>query len=443
VDTLIRNGTVLTNDASDTVLNADILIQGRKIAHIAPYGSLRHSSLTRVIDAKGAAVIPGFVQCHVHLCQTLMRGHADDLPLLAWLRERIWPLEAAHNDASLAASANLGLLEMMRAGTTTILDMGTVFGHDVILQSCFDSGIRAFSGKAMMDEGQGVPKRLRESTKASLAESDRLATHWNQKDDGRIRYAYAPRFVLSCTEKLFRSLADRLTSAADVMVHSHAAEHPDEQKYVRSLLGADDIDVITQWGVCGPRAVFAHGVQLTPAQMRRASELGTRFVHCPSANLKLGSGIAQVEKMLQAGMRIGLGADGAPCNNTMDPWVEMRLAALLSKVAAGTTSLAARRAFRLATLDGAHLLGIEALTGSLEVGKDADLAVVDLEGEHVQPAEDVFSKLVYSCRSTDVRDVFVRGEHVVRDRTHLTIDRERTIAAAKKASREQRTRAKL
>jgi 5-methylthioadenosine/S-adenosylhomocysteine deaminase len=448
MDTLIRGATIVTCDAQGTCVKGDLLLQDGKIVGIGSGATNLQRGLTRVVEAAGCAVIPGFVQSHVHLCQTLMRGHADDLPLLDWLRARIWPLEAAHNDGSLAASADLGLLEMMRAGTTAILDMGTSFGHDVVLEACVRSGVRALSGKAMMDAGVGVPKRLRETTQASLRESDRLAAAWPNRgrtktgtNAKRVGYAYAPRFILSCSETLFRALAERMQSGA--YVHSHAAEHPEERKAVRKLMGADDIDVLASWGIMGPRAIFAHGVQLTDTQMRRAAKTGTRFVHCPSANLKLGSGIARVERMLELGMQVGLGADGAPCNNTMDPWAEMRLAALLSKVVAGTTSLAARRALELATIGGARVLGLDDQIGSIEVGKDADLCVVRTTGEHTAPTDDIYAKLVYSCQSKDVTHVFVQGDWVVRNGEHTRLDAERTVAVAYEHSRAHRKRANL
>jgi 5-methylthioadenosine/S-adenosylhomocysteine deaminase len=444
VDTLIQHGILVTGDHDRTVVQADLLIHDDKIAKImAPGTYSRPVRPTRIVNARGCAVIPGLVQTHVHLCQTLMRGFADDLPLLTWLRERIWPLEAAHDDASLTASAELGLLEMMQAGTTTILDMGTVHGQDAVMEACLRSGIRAFSGKAMMDAGEGVPKRLRESTKSSLRESDRLAQHWEGKGDGRIRYAYAPRFILSCTEKLFRALSDRMREDTPYLFHSHAAEHPDEKATVRQLLGADDVDVLARLGFQGTRVVLAHGVQLSEVQMRHAARVGTRFVHCPSANLKLGSGIAKVAKMQALGMQLGLGADGAPCNNTMDPWVEMRSAALLSKITAGTTSLPAEQAFRLATIDGAKVLGIDARIGSLEVGKLADIAVVNIEGAHTEPGTDVYSKLVYACRATDVRDVFVSGQHIVDRGEHQRLETSAVTAKARMMARAQQVRAGL
>ncbi len=441
---LVEGGTLVTCDAGDRVIPGDLLAVDGRIEAMGDGARAvgEGTGLLRVLRAQGCAVVPGFVQAHVHLCQVLFRGMADDLPLLDWLRERIWPLEAAHDERSLRASAELGLLEMTLAGTTTILDMGTVHGHDAVFDACARSGVRAISGKTMMDSGEGVPAGLRESTRASLAESDALFARWNGAAEGRLGYAYGPRFILSCTEQLFREVVQRARENG-ALLHSHAAEHPAERDAVRRILGADDVDVLERWGFCGERAILAHGVQLTDAQGRRAAELGTRFVHCPSANLKLGSGIARVQALLDLGVRLALGADGAPCNNNLDPFMELRLAALLAKITSGTTSLPARRALRLSTIDGAVALGLGDQVGSLEVGKRADLAVVRLDGAHSEPGGDLFSRLVYACKSSDVVHVVVDGRVLVKNGEHQLLDRERVVRTAGSEGRRAAARAGL
>jgi cytosine/adenosine deaminase-related metal-dependent hydrolase len=439
VDTLLRGGTVVTCDGENRVVQGDVLVRGREIAGV---GVVRTSGMTRIVDARGCAVIPGLVQAHVHLCQVLMRGMADDLPLLEWLRRRIWPLEAVHDEASLRASAELGLLEAMTGGTTTVLDMGTVRGHDAVLDACVRSGIRAVSGKAMMDRGDGVPAGLRESTQESLRESERLARDWSGAGSGRIGYAWAPRFILSCSEELVRGTVAR-AKQRDEIVHTHAAEHPAEREAVRAALGDDDVAVLRRWGVAGPRAVLAHGVQLEIEEAREVARDGTRIVHCPSANLKLGSGIARVAELDGMGVQLALGADGAPCNNNLDAWTELRHAALLAKIRTGVTSLPAKRALRLATIDGARALGLDALVGSIEPGKRADLVVVRLDGAHVEPGGDVFSRLVYACGARDVTHVLVDGRFVVKDREHQALDAEPVKARARLQARKLVARAGL
>jgi cytosine/adenosine deaminase-related metal-dependent hydrolase len=429
VITILRGGRVATCDAKDRVFEGDVVIEDGEIRALGPDAG-RDVAADHILDARDHAVIPGLIQTHVHLVQALFRGLADDVPLLTWLERFIWPLEAAHDDASLMASAELGLCEMLRAGTTAILDMGTVHGHDVIFDACMRSGIRATSGKAMMDRGDSAPARLRETTAASLFESERLAATWHGKADGRLAYAFAPRFILSCSEALIRGAAEAAKSRG-CLVHTHAAEHADERKAVKDALGEDDVAILAKWGVTGPNAVLAHGVQLDDAEIASLAERGTKIVHCPSANLKLGSGIARIDALRRAGVVVGLGADGAPCNNNLDPWVEMRHAALLAKVRSGTTSMPAREVLRMATIDGARVLGQEARIGSLEVGKRADVVVMRLDGAHVAPAYDLFSTLVYACQSRDVAHVLIDGRQIVKDGELSTLDAREAASRAR------------
>lgn len=431
MDLLIRGGVIATCDPDDRVVEGDLLVRDGRIAALGAIPPARGPR--RILDARGCAVIPGFVQAHVHLCQVLFRGMADDLPLLSWLRERIWPLEAAHDPDSLRASADLGLCELLKGGTTTVLDMGTVRHHDAVFEALRDSGIRAFSGKTMMDAPDAYPG-LRESTDASLREADDLCARWHRQSDGRLNYAYAPRFILSCTERLFRECALRARRRG-ALLHTHAAEHADEREAVRKLIGQDDIDALRDYGFAGPDVVIAHGVQLTPAQRRRLAGDGTRVTHCPSANLKLGSGVAKVARMRRAGMVVALGADGAPCNNNLDAWVEMRHAALLAKRLGDTTAMPAREVLRMATIDGARALGVDGEVGSIEAGKRADLAVVRLDGAHVEPGGDVFSRLVYAAQSRDVAHVLVDGRVLLRDGALTTLDEPEVLSRARSHAR--------
>jgi 5-methylthioadenosine/S-adenosylhomocysteine deaminase len=434
---LIRGGTLVRCDAAGTVEAGDLYIDDKGAISPPPKTQKRPVS---IIDAHGCAVVPGFVQAHVHLCQVLFRGMADDLPLLDWLAKRIWPFEAAHDDASLAASAELGLLEMMLAGTTTILDMGTVHGYDAVFDACARSGIRVFGGKTMMDDPGTFPG-LKETTAESLKEADRLRDSWTGKSRGQLHYAYAPRFILSCTPKLFKETSAR-AYASDALLHSHVAEHPQERKDVKKLRGADDIALLRKYGFKGSKAILAHGVQLTNAEMYAIAKDDTRITHCPSANLKLGSGIARVVEMKKRGIKVALGADGAPCNNNLDPWVELRHAALLAKITSGVDTLKARAAFELATIDGARVLGVDRITGSLENGKRGDVVVVRLDGPHAEPGGDVWSRLVYGCTSRDVVHVLANGELVVRNGEHVLLDRQRVLETARTQAQKLYARAK-
>ena len=422
---LIAGGTLVAMDAARTVMKGDLLVREGRIAWIGPRGRAPRAGAgvaRERLDACEAAVLPGFVQAHVHLCQVLFRGLADDLPLLAWLRQRIWPLEASHTPRSLATSCALGVAELLRGGTTTILDMGTTRHHDVVFETLARTGIRAISGKAMMDRGEGAPKRLRERTRDSLAESDRLRAYWHGREAGRLRYAYAPRFILSCSGALLREVAER-NVALECLIHTHVAEHAEERAVVEQLLGQPDLAALEAHGVCGPQVVMAHAVQLTRPEMQRAARLGTRFAHCPSANLKLASGIADVVAMRESGLVVGLGADGAPCNNRLDALSELRLALLLSKVRRGDArALAPLDALAMLTIEGARALGLDAEIGSLERGKRADITVVGLDGLHHAPLVDELSALCYASTASDVRHVVVDGAVRVRKHELLGVD---------------------
>lgn len=441
--TLLRGGTVVTMDGARRVLEqADVLLEGSRITAIG-VGLEAPAGLTRVIDAAGCAVMPGLVQAHVHLCQVLFRGMGDDMPLMEWLRTRIWPLEGAHDPDSLGASARLGAAELLLGGTTTILDMGTVHHQDAVFRAMDESGIRGISGKTMMDVGEGVPESLRETTKESVQESVALAERWDGAGDGRLGYAFAPRFILSCTEALFREVG-AIATARSLRIHSHVAEHKGERAEVRAILGMDDVDALASWGIAGAHVILAHGVQLTEAQMAQVAEAGTRIVHCPSANLKLASGIADVVAMREAGIVVGLGADGAPCNNRLDGFTELRSAALLAKVRReDAAALKAADALAMATIEGARALGLEREIGSIEVGKKADVIVVDLEAVHALPGGDAISRLVYACTPADVRHVFVDGRPVVQDGALTTLELDEVRAVAKREARKVQERAGL
>jgi len=423
---VVRGGLVVTCDARDTVRRADVLVRDGRIAAV---GRVPAAPQLPTLDARGAFVLPGLVMAHVHLCQALFRGAADDLPLLRWLRERIWPLEAAHDVASLRASAELGLAELVRAGVTTVLDHGPVHDYEVVLEVARRAGVRLFGGKALMDRGAGVPRRLVEATGRALASAERLERSCRADVTGRTRYVWVPRFVLSCSEALVRGAVERAAETA-ALLHTHAAEHRAERAAVRAAFGASDVALLRRWGLRGPRASIAHGVQLTAAERRHLAADGTGVVHCPSANLKLGSGVADVAALIAAGVVVGLGPDGAPCNNNLDPWVELRHAALLASLRAGPGAVPARRVLRLATLDGARLLGRERDLGSVEPGKLADLVLVRRGRPHAVPEFDPVGTLVYATQARDVTHVLVGGELLVRDGELVTLDAERAAAHA-------------
>jgi len=434
---LLRGGRLVTMDGSRRILNADVLVEDGRIKTVGRLGgSAVGRSKPTTIDCSGLIILPGLVQAHIHLCQTLFRGLADDLSLEAWLAQRIWPLEAAHTEASIHASALLGAAELLLGGTTAILDMETVRHTSAAFEALESIGIRATAGKCLMDAPPPAnPAALRETTDEALSESADLCAKWHGAAGGRLRYCFAPRFAPSCTGPLLRAVSD-LAERTGATIHTHAAETPLELDTVRRETGHDEIAYLDSVGISGPRAALAHCVWVDKDDIAVLARQRTNVVHCPSSNLKLGSGIAPIPEMLAAGCRVGIGADGAPCNNGLDAFVEMRLAALLQKPRLGPEALPALQALELATLGGARALGLEAEIGSIEAGKCADLIVLDLDGPHAQPEDaDLISRIVYSARAADVRHVIVDGRIVVRDGVLKTAD---TAEIRRKANAEAR-----
>jgi cytosine/adenosine deaminase-related metal-dependent hydrolase len=408
---LVRNATILTmNDALD-VIEGDVFVQGNRITAVGDAGD---ATAEHVINAAGNFLLPGFIHTHVHICQTLFRGYADDLALLDWLKQRVWPMEAAHTPASLQAAARVAAAELLLGGTTAVLTMETVHDTDAVFDALGVMGIRAVIGKCMMDDDPAVPSRLMEQTRASIDESLALARRWDGHASGRLRAAFAPRFALSCTRELLEEVA-RLSAREKLLVHTHASENRDEIALVESRTGKRNIQYFDDLGLASPRLCLAHCVWVDDEEQSLLAARDVKVSHCPGSNLKLGSGIAPVVDMRARNISVSLGADGAACNNQLDMFAEMRLAATLQAVARGPGSLPAREVLWMATREGAHAIGQGHELGSIEAGKLADFIIVNRDAPHLASAPDPFSALVYSARPGDVRTTIVDGELLVDD----------------------------
>jgi len=427
---VIKGATVITLDSKNHVFQGDVLIDRERIAALGPSLAAKGAE---VIDAHGQVLLPGFVQTHVHLCQTLFRGAADDLALIDWLKKRIWPMEAAHTPESIYASARLGIAELIRGGTTCALTMETVNHTEQVFRAVEESGFRATVGKCMMDRGDQVPEGLREQTETSLAESLELLERWHGAADGRIRYCFAPRFALSCSRELLKQVG-QLARERGVLVHTHASENKDEIEIVERETGRRNIEYLDEVGLAASHVVLAHCVHLNNSEMEVLSRTGTHVVHCPSSNLKLGSGFAPIVALLDRGISVSLGADGAPCNNRLDMFTEMRTATLIQKALHGAETLPALTMLRMATIDGARALGLDKEIGSIEVGKRADLTLLNLGALHTTPHPDTVSTIVYAAEASDVDTVIIDGRVVMRTRELMTLDEQAVIREAKEQS---------
>jgi len=433
---LIKNGTIVTMDQKNSIVRGDVLIRDGRIAEV---GRVDSDSNT-VIDAAGCAVLPGFVQTHIHLCQTLFRGSADDLALIDWLKQRVWPMEAAHTAGSIRASARLGIAEMVRGGTTCALTMETVKHTEEVLRVVDETGFRATVGKCMMDKGDEVPAGLLENAADSIRESVALIEQWHGTSNGRVRCCFAPRFAVSCTRELLGEVA-KLARQHQVMIHTHASENKKECELVESDTGRRNVAYLDSLGISGSHVLLAHCVHLDTEEMETLARTKTNVAHCPSSNLKLGSGLARVAEMLARRIPVSLGADGAACNNRLDMFTEMRTAALLQKLAHGPEALPAGRVLRMATIDGARSLGLGKEIGSIEAGKRADVIVVSLNQLHSTPAGDIVSALVYSTVAADVRTTVIDGQVLMRDSELLTMNEAGVIEEANREAKSLTERA--
>lgn len=424
---LLKGGTLLTMNTKREVFKGDVFVKDGIIAAVGE--TLRENpGVDRVIDVGDCYVLPGFVQTHVHLCQTLFRGHAEHVGLGKWL-DQIWNLEAAHDARSMYYSAMLGCCELLKSGTTCILDMGSVHHEDEVFRAVSESGIRAFAGKAMMDCGDCVPQGLKETTRQSIDDTLDLISRWHGADAGRIRYAPAPRFMESCSEELLRTMSAK-ASELDLLIHSHASETREELESCRAERGMSPVAFLDSIGLTGERVVLAHCVHLEDHDFEILRETGTKVAHCPSSNLKLSSGIADVGRMLRSGVNVSLGCDGAPCNNNLDMVSEMRQAALLQRYLNKDELQWATVFLEAATLGGARALGLSDTIGSIEPNSRADIIAIDISrghtfcGDTCEPA----GRIVFSAKGSDVRLVIVEGKVLVEDGSLTRMDEKEIVA---------------
>ena len=443
MSTRITNAVVLTLNDRHDVVTGDVGIVDGRIAFIG-VSSAEHDGIRfdETIDADGGYLLPGFIQTHIHLCQTVFRSMADDLPLLDWLRARVWPLEAAHDEATLAAAARLAAAELLKSGTTSVLTMETVHGTEAVFEAIAPTGLRATIGKCLMDADELAPARLKQDAAEGIEESLALHARWHGAAEGRLRFALAPRFAVSCSRDLLERVADA-SNAHGLLVHTHASENRDEVALVERLTGMSNLDYFAATGLANDRLCAAHCVWVSDAEQGLMAERGVKVMHCPGSNLKLGSGIAPVADMRRRGISVSLGADGAACSNSLDMFHEMRLAATLQAVRVGPGALTARDTLWMATREGARALGLEDEIGSIEPGKRADLVLLRPRPLHHAPDRDPYSTVVYAARPDDVRATWVDGHKLVSDGRLVREDEAALATLAREAAAALAARALL
>ncbi|KAK3112660.1 hypothetical protein LTR53_010830 [Teratosphaeriaceae sp. CCFEE 6253] len=450
---LYTRATIITvNDHRDIIDDGAILVQADQITAIGKTPNLTSQYPDEPItELEGRIVIPGLINTHMHTAQTLLRGTADDLELVSWLCERIWPLQGTFTAEDGAAAARLSIVEMLKSGTTTFLEsmFADRYGFDGLCAAVEESGIRGCLGKIVMDVGTyasdptwAMHPGLVEDREMSLLGAVSMHEKWDGKAEGRIRVWFGARTPGGVSEGLYKEMT-AVSRAKNIPITMHCAEAPADRTFFAShnhtpMSYCESVDLL------GPQTVLVHMVHLDDSDIAKLAETGTHVVHCPSSNTKLASGICRVPELLKAGVNVTLGTDGAPCNNTCDMIQETRLAGMLHKVSTmDPTSVPAETVMELATINGAKALGLASSIGSLEVGKKADFVVLDMRQPHLQPWHNPVSAVVYSATGRDVEMVLVDGREVVRDGKLLTMDETAVWKEAAKRSKEVVARAGL
>ncbi|MFO8090155.1 MAG: amidohydrolase [Desulfatiglandaceae bacterium] len=414
---MIRGGMVLTMTGDLKPLeNTNIHISGGAISAIGKPPDIPEPADAEIIDAADCIVAPGLVNLHNHLAMTLFRGFSDDLPLRKWLFEKIFPAEAAFlSPETVYWGALLGCLEMISSGTTCFAD--GYFFPDSTVKAVSDSGMRGLIAQGVIDFPAPGIKNPEENIDVAVSFIEKQDKQANLVTRGL--FCHSP---ITCSAETLKSAAE-ISRRHRIPIQIHLSETISEREEIETVHRMKPVEYLESIGFLGPDLIAAHAVHVDEEETQRLKENGVKVVHTPESNMKLCSGVAPVQRYIQTGMHVSLGTDGCASNNDLDMFREMDKAAKLSKVTEkDPTSLDARTVMKMATSWGAEALGLEKSIGTLEVGKRADLMVIDTDAPHLCPLYDPYSALVYAARGSDVRDVFIDGVPVLRNRRFTRLD---------------------
>lgn len=442
VDILIKNGYVITVDKNRRIIkDGAVAIEGNKIVAVGKTDELsKKYKADRVIDAKEQIVMPGLIDTHVHLAQAMIRGCADDVSLVTWLKDRVWVLQGNYDHEDGKTSAELCILEMLKTGTTTFLEVMIAgrYGFDGIAKVVEKSGIRAGLSKIVMDSTGYADSAdimypgMVEEKEATIKEALEMHKKWEGGANGRIHVWFGMRSVGAVTPETYREVRE-LANEHKMRITMHLGEVPDDEKYTRSTFNMGLTEFAEWVGMLGPDVVLAHGVWMKEDDIKRLAKTGTHISHNPSSNLKLASGYAPIPEMMKAGVNVSLGCDGGPSNNSYDLIREMKLAAIIHKARLlDPLVLPAETVIEMATINGAKAMGLENEIGSIEVGKKADIILIDMHKPHLTPYTNPVSNLVYAAHGNDVDTVIIDGKIIVENGKVLTMDEEDILERAKK-----------
>ncbi|NKE05195.1 amidohydrolase family protein [Mesobacillus selenatarsenatis] len=424
---LFYNGTIITGNTNNEVLtNGAIGVEGEKIIYVGTTPD-DVASYDERIDLKGNILLPGLVNTHGHTPMSLLRGYADDLHLQTWLEDKIWPLEAQYTPEHAKWGAKLSILEMIRTGTTTFVDMYD--NMDEIAKAVEEAGIRGVLCRGIIGFGS---EELRQS---KLKEAADFAKSWNNGANGRITTMLSPHSPYTCSPEYITQIIDKAVEL-NVPLHTHMSETKFEVEKNIEEYGATPVRHLEKLGFFDRPSLVAHAVHVNEEDIQILAEKDVKVSHNIISNLKLGSGIAPVGKMLERGVTVSLGTDSVASNNNLDLFEELKAAATVHKgLAQDATVITAQQALRMATINGAESLWLEEQIGSLEAGKDADFIVVNSNQSFFYPKNNPVSHLVYSGSGRDVKDVYVQGKQILDNGQFKTIDEEKVLYEANRMSK--------
>ncbi len=427
---IIKNGIIVTVDSIGTILpNGAIAIDGDKIIAIGKNEEILNKYRSEnIIDAKGKIVMPGLVNCHTHLSMTLFRGLADDLELQDWLTKYIFPAETDFMNAeSVELGAKLAMIEMIRSGTTTFNDM--YFYEDIVAQVAKKIGMRGVVSESLIN----FPVPNSNNSDIGIEHIRKMTKKY--KNDSLITVGLAVHSPYTCSPELLKK-AKNVAKELNLNYHIHVAETKWEVDTIYKLYKMTPVEYLDKLGVLDSKTIAAHGVWLTDSDIKIFANRGVSVAHNPECNMKLSSGAAPIDKMNELNCNVGLGTDGVASNNNLNMFEELHTMALLAKLSTKKpTSIPAEKAIRIATIQGAKLLGKEREIGSLEVGKKADIILINMNRPNTTPLYNVYSSLVYSVNANDVSDVIINGKFVMKNFTMLNINEDEVMSEVRKRAR--------
>lgn len=395
------------------ISKADLLIEGNRISEIG----IIDRDADKVIDATGKVIMPGFINAHAHSAMSLFKGYSDDLELMEWL-QKVWKIEDLMTPEDVYWASLISIIEMIKSGTTTFADH--YFYEEETAKALTKLKMRAMLARCIIGEDKEADKRL--------VEAEELYKAWNNKEDGRIKVCVGAHATYTCPPETIRKSLE-LAKKLDVPFHIHYLETLDEVKQMKEKYKKGTTEYLDELGVFENHVILAHGVHLNDEDIDKLKHVKGGVVHNPISNQKLGSGIADVKKLKDNGIVVSIGTDGPGSTNTLDMFEEMKSTAYLQKVTyKNATVITAYDVLQMATINGAKTLGIENEVGSLEVGKKADIIIIDLNKSHLCPVHDIYSTLVYSANGSDVETVIVDGNILMENRKILDVDETEIIS---------------